>query len=137
MPRREINIFTMSFLDAICCGFGAVVLLFMVINANVDMSAKNERDNLSAEARRMEIKVRTGRKNRVTMKEELAKILEEWATIRGMRDDLRTEITDTQAKFDELTEDSAARKEAIEKLRQELAAMQTENERLAATADQG
>jgi regulator of replication initiation timing len=137
MPRREINIFTMSFLDAICCGFGAVVLLFMVINANVDMSAKNERDNLSAEVRRMELKVLTGRKNLVTMKEELAKILEEWATIRGMRDDLRTEITETQSKFDELTEDSAARKEAIEKLRQELAAMQTENERLAASADQG
>ena len=137
MPRREINIFTMSFLDAICCGFGAVVLLFMVINANVDMSAKTERDNLSAEAKRMELKVLTGRKNLVTMKEELAKILEEWATIRGMRDDLRTEITDTQAKFDDLTEDSAARKEAIEKLRQELAALQTENERLAASADQG
>ena len=30
MPRREINIFTMSFLDAICCGFGAIILLFIV-----------------------------------------------------------------------------------------------------------
>jgi VWA domain-containing protein len=138
MPRRrEINIFTMSFLDAISCGFGAVVLLFMVINANVDRNAKPERNDLSAEAKRMELKVLTGRKNLVTQKDELARILEEWATIRGMRDDLTSEITETQAKFDELTEDSAARRDAIEKLRQELAALQTENERLAANANEG
>lgn len=136
-PRREINIFTMSFLDAISAGFGAVVLLFMLIHANVDLSEVRPKDDLTSEAKRMELKVLTGRKNLVTQKEELARILEEWATIRGMRDDLRTEITETQARFDELAENSEAQREAIEKLRQELAAMQVENERLAATANEG
>ena len=28
--RREIDIFSMSFLDVICCGFGAVILLMMI-----------------------------------------------------------------------------------------------------------
>ena len=28
--RREFEIFSMSFLDAICCGFGAMILLFLV-----------------------------------------------------------------------------------------------------------
>jgi hypothetical protein len=28
--RREFEIFTMSFLDAVCCGFGAMILLFIV-----------------------------------------------------------------------------------------------------------
>ena len=28
--RREFEIFTMSFLDAICCGFGSMILLFIV-----------------------------------------------------------------------------------------------------------
>jgi hypothetical protein len=28
--RRETEIFTMSFLDAICCGFGSIILLFIV-----------------------------------------------------------------------------------------------------------
>jgi hypothetical protein len=28
--RREFEVFTMSFLDAICCGFGAIILLFIV-----------------------------------------------------------------------------------------------------------
>ena len=28
--RRQFEIFSMSFLDAICCGFGAIILLFIV-----------------------------------------------------------------------------------------------------------
>ena len=28
--RREFDIFSMSFLDAVCCGFGAMILLFIV-----------------------------------------------------------------------------------------------------------
>ncbi|MDP5072124.1 MAG: VWA domain-containing protein, partial [Congregibacter sp.] len=32
MPRkrREMSEFTLSFLDVICCGFGAVILLLMI-----------------------------------------------------------------------------------------------------------
>jgi len=32
--RREFEVFTMSFLDAICCGFGAIILLFIVIRTS-------------------------------------------------------------------------------------------------------
>ena len=30
--RRETNIFSLSFLDVMSCGFGAVVLIFLIIN---------------------------------------------------------------------------------------------------------
>ncbi len=30
MARREITVFSMSFLDCICCGFGAIILLFVL-----------------------------------------------------------------------------------------------------------
>ena len=33
--RREFEIFSMSFLDAICCGSGAMILLFLVIRTGV------------------------------------------------------------------------------------------------------
>ena len=29
-PRKEIEIFSLSFLDVICCGFGAVILLLVI-----------------------------------------------------------------------------------------------------------
>ncbi len=28
--RRDIEIFSLSFLDVICCGFGAIILLFVL-----------------------------------------------------------------------------------------------------------
>jgi len=32
--RRQMEVFTMSFLDAICCGFGAIILLFITIRTS-------------------------------------------------------------------------------------------------------
>ncbi|SVC98717.1 uncharacterized protein METZ01_LOCUS351571, partial [marine metagenome] len=32
MARRQFNVFNLSFLDVIACGFGAVILFFMIIN---------------------------------------------------------------------------------------------------------
>ncbi len=31
MARREIATFSMSYLDVMCCGFGAMILLFMIV----------------------------------------------------------------------------------------------------------
>ena len=39
MARRQMNVFSLSFLDAMTCGFGAVVLFFMVINASAGLRA--------------------------------------------------------------------------------------------------
>ena len=31
MARRETATFSMSYLDVMCCGFGAMILLFMIV----------------------------------------------------------------------------------------------------------
>ena len=28
--RRDVEVFSLSFLDAVCCGFGAIILLFVL-----------------------------------------------------------------------------------------------------------
>ncbi len=132
--RRDINIFSMSFLDAISCGFGAVVLLFMIINANVDLRKTEQLQDLTAEAKRVELKVLTGRKNLLQIKSELTALLEDWATLQGVRDRLSTEIRDTVSKAATLAEDSEARRQAIERLRAELSALQAETQRLSAAS---
>ena len=33
--RARPDQFSMSFLDCMCCGFGAVILLFMIINSQI------------------------------------------------------------------------------------------------------
>jgi hypothetical protein len=130
--RREINVFSLSFLDAISCGFGAVVLLFMIINANVDLRSDQELEDLSGEVNRAELKVLTGRKNLVQLKADLARMVEEWATLQGMRDQLVTEIRETVARATTEEQESEARRAAIERLRSELAELEAETKRLSA-----
>ena len=57
---RELNVFSMSFLDAITAGIGAVVLLFMLVSQNALVEPRAVVDNLEAEARRWELRVLTG-----------------------------------------------------------------------------
>jgi hypothetical protein len=135
---REFNIFSMSFLDAITAGFGCVVLLFMLVNQNALLDARTDKDDLAAEAQRWELRVLTGQKNLVQIKEQLQKQLEQWTALRSLRENLISEVRDTQTQLATLTEDSAARQAAIEKLRAELAALENQSKEVnAASAKPG
>jgi hypothetical protein len=131
---REISVFSMSFLDAITAGFGAVVLLFMLVSQNAMLDSTAVVDDLTAEAQRWELKVLTGQKNLVQLKERLQQQLEQWTRLRAERQNLVSEIQVTQTELATLTEDSEARKAAIEKLRAELAALDKESQALTAAA---
>jgi von Willebrand factor type A domain len=133
---RELNVFSMSFLDAITAGFGAVVLLFMLVSQNALLDSRTVVDDLQAEANRWELRVLTGQKNLVQLKERLEQQLREWTALLAVRGNLVSEIEDTQVKLAALTEDSAARRAAIEKLRSELAALNTQAQEAAAAKDQ-
>jgi len=73
MKRRkgELNVFSMSFLDAITAGFGCVVLLFMLVSANAVLDQRTVVENREAEARRWELRVLTGQRNLVQLREAL------------------------------------------------------------------
>jgi hypothetical protein len=45
--RRETEVFTMSFLDAICCGFGAMILLFITIRTSEPVRLEQSQNDLS------------------------------------------------------------------------------------------
>ncbi len=40
MARRPLNVFALSFLDCMCCGFGAVILVFMIISNRITTQAQ-------------------------------------------------------------------------------------------------
>lgn len=49
IKRRAFSIFTLSFLDVMCCGFGAVVLLFMVLKHEAIVKETVQQVDLGAE----------------------------------------------------------------------------------------
>ncbi len=132
MARKQLNVFSLSFLDAMTCGFGAIILFFMIINANIDVRREVVLDELVSEVDRMELQVLVGRKNLVQLQQELVELIEEWAILRGLKEEIATEINLTAEEFNSLTADTVAQEEAIERLRSELDALEDETQRLSA-----
>jgi hypothetical protein len=132
--RREFSVISMSYLDAITCGFGAVILFFMIITANIDVRRDVVLEDQSSEVDRMELQVLVGRKNLVQIKERLAELFEEWASSRAVREQISTEIQRTQTEAETLLDDGDANRQAIEQLRADLAALEAETQSLAATS---
>ena len=72
--RRSLTVFSLSFLDAMTCGFGAVVLLYMVINAAVGLRTDRLTGQLQAEAERLDAEVLDGHRRLVELKNSLREI---------------------------------------------------------------
>src|SRR3990172_7981599 len=52
--RREFNIFSLSFLDCICCGLGAMILLYVIVNASTAKRRDEVTQDLTGEVSRLE-----------------------------------------------------------------------------------
>jgi len=59
--RRQLSPFNLAFLDIMFCGFGAVVLLVLLVNAQSVKSRKQQHEDLRAEVDRLEQEVKVGR----------------------------------------------------------------------------
>ena len=129
--RGELNVFSMSFLDAITAGFACVVLLFMIVSANAILDSRTVIEDREAEARRWELRVLTGQRNLVQIREQLENQLREWNSLLALRQGLVGEIAATETQLASLTEDSEARRAAIERLRSELAELNRQSDELA------
>jgi hypothetical protein len=120
----------MSFLDAITAGFACVVLLFMIVSANALLDTRTVVEDREAEARRWELRVLTGQRNLVQLKEQLESQVREWNALLAVRQGVLTEIEETETQLATLSEDSEARRAAIERLRSELAELNRQSQEL-------
>ena len=75
--RRQTEVFSLSFLDCICCGFGAVILFYMIISAQSGVERIRKTDDLASQVRLLEEQVLEGTKNLVVLRNSLAKTTSE------------------------------------------------------------
>src|SRR5438045_8760256 len=74
MPnRRSVEVFSLSFLDCICCGFGAVILFYTIISAQSGITRIRNNNDLTAQVNRLEEQVLDGTKNLVVLRNTLEK----------------------------------------------------------------
>jgi hypothetical protein len=51
LPRRTVEVFSLSFLDCICCGFGAIILLLVLTEYGKPIQLEESRKNLNGQVR--------------------------------------------------------------------------------------
>lgn len=132
--RREMSVFGLAFLDAMTCGLGAVVLLYMVINASVGLRAGQLTGELEAEASRLEEEVLDGHRNLVELRNTLRELEREYRIARGLSQRLIETVEDVQVELATYDDTTIARREHLNKLQADLKSLEEENKRLSALA---
>ena len=52
--RRDVEVFSLSFLDCICCGFGAIILLLTLVRMSEPQAIEQAREDLKGRIARLE-----------------------------------------------------------------------------------
>ncbi len=132
MQRRRFDIFSMSFLDTICCAFGAIVLLYMILNASSGRASQHRTASSRAEADRLETEVLDGYENLVVMTNALKSATTADVTAQGQSSRVLDELTQTKEQLAEYNQTTLSRREHINQLKADLKSLETGNRRLEA-----
>ncbi len=122
----------MSFLDTICCAFGAIVLLYMILNAAGNRSFKNDTAALQAEVDKLEEEVLQGYSDLVVLRNSLRTTLTEAERAEGLSDRVLQETEKAKEQLADASKTAVSRREAIEKLKADLKQIEAEKKRLVA-----
>ena len=114
--KRITDSFSMSFLDIMSCGFGAVILFFVIIQHATVERADNMTAEISAESDRLQIEVALEELNgRVKLQNMLEEIDEEITSTDEEAGRVMQALTIEEEDLSEQQLDSAARREHLNK----------------------
>ena len=130
--QRRFNVFSLAFLDVMSCGFGAVILIFLIINHDTEEDQEIVNDDLLAEIRMLDYQVQQGEEEMFELIEALdsvkARLDESDDDLNATKDTVENEIT----KLDELKEVSLAQEADILELSADIESREDEVQRLQA-----
>ncbi|MGQ0383401.1 MAG: hypothetical protein ACT4UP_01740, partial [Gammaproteobacteria bacterium] len=130
MPRRQTQTFSMSFLDVISCGFGAVVLFYTIISAQAGLYRIKENADLDAEAKRLEQEVLEGYKHLAELRNALESTETRAVKAAGLSKEMLEKLKITQEELSRYEFDTLARREALERLKADLKSLEESTRRL-------
>ncbi|HSC06437.1 MAG TPA: VWA domain-containing protein [Steroidobacteraceae bacterium] len=130
--RRTTQVFTMSFLDCICCGFGAVVLIYTIMSAEAGVTEIRRHDDMQGEVSKLEEEVLEGYKNLVVLRNTLEKTSDESARASGRINRVLEDLEKTRLELSRYTGDSMATREHVNQLKADIRSLEEGTKRLSA-----
>jgi hypothetical protein len=110
--RRSFSAFSLSFLDIMSCGFGAVVLLFLIIKHQVDVESKPPEYDLSLEIELLE--------------QEIGQAQQALGTARGAAMDLDEKLAALQVEAKRALKEASAARAAVQPVTKKITASDIE-----------
>lgn len=124
----------LAFLDVMSCGFGAVVLVFLILDHADQIQAIEGDPDVAAEVNLLEEEVRNGQLGMVRIRNTLSDVSMEVVTAEGLARQIQQQITTFLQELAALENSSLARDESVEQLRADVQALEEELQRLQASS---
>jgi Asp-tRNA(Asn)/Glu-tRNA(Gln) amidotransferase C subunit len=130
--RRPMEVFSMSFLDCMSCGFGAVILFFMIINSQVVHKSDTPPEQSQAETVKLEYEILNQRKNLVLARNTMERLEDEEVRAKDQIAQIIALIEKLKKELEQNDETTLAKLERVEKLQSDIERLEDEKKRLLA-----
>ncbi len=125
--KRNTASFNLTFLDIMFCGFGAVVLLVLIINSHIVSDNKIRNDELTAEAELVEEKITAAKLYHRNIQERLEKKQLEIKTINEQLLEVSSETSRLNNKKNQDEKETSRLKEHINRLQSDIKLLDKKN----------
>ena len=134
MKRRSVNVFSLSFLDIITCGLGAIILLFVLVNAKSAAQRDSITSDYRAEVDRMEREVLEGKKDLILARNAIEQTETALVRTQGLSRRIIEILEQKKIELADRENDTLASKAHANKLKADLKSLEEELKRLRAGA---
>ncbi|HAT57984.1 MAG TPA: VWA domain-containing protein [Gammaproteobacteria bacterium] len=132
--KRQVSPLSLAFLDVMFCGFGAVILLFLILDHADTVAAVTVDPSIASEVSLLEEEVLEGALNLERIRNTVAEVSLEVVTAEGLAREIQEQIQTFMQELAALENSSTATVESIERLRADVQALEEELLRLQASA---
>lgn len=134
MRRKRLNVFSLSFIDCICCGLGAIILLFVVVNAKSAARKDTVTSDLRAEVNRLENSLIQDRMELVEARNSMTEVDTRITITQGLSQRIIDAINLKKIELADKDRQTLSVKEHANKLKSDLKIIEEEMRRLKAGA---
>jgi len=132
--RRNLNPISLAFLDVMFCGFGAVILIFLILDHNSSVTTSEQNPDLAAEINLLREEVKEGELGLVQLRNIFSDVSFEVVTAEGLATQIQEQLQTFLQELAALENSSVATEESIEQLRADVQSLEEELLRLQASA---
>ena len=132
--RGAFNPMSLAFLDVMSCGFGAVVLIFLILDHQDSVRTEVSDPALQAEVLMLEEEIRDGQENLVRIRNTRDEVSLEVVEAQGLATRIQEQINDFLQQLAALENTTVASEEDLERLRADIRSLEEELQRLQSSA---